>query len=298
MALTVGILAACVTSSHTTAGKGLHSTSNPNDLVSVRIPASTSMIYDAFDATLNGTSGDRKFSIAIQNNVGMVTQGNRTTQVVVSKQISWSPRTLYAIIGTDTEAILMGWVYCQGGLLTTLWLEDTTGTTGFTSSTVTGTCSVSNTGVNVPFKTANTLVSVRLPPSYPTIDGGTKLSLQPNVVGSVTLNNQPYSLIPFAIVDCSNCGSSVNGGWVEVHSVISSKKANNVCLGIFYLPVIHTPSISLEYVNCFSYNVSRQTFSATYTIPSNLKSLQLLSNVPPIGATPPLPFQGLRAKLS
>lgn len=255
----------------------LHSTTacdsgngDPNNPWTVQLTASNTTINDNFDATLTGSSSDNLFSVNIVNNAGSVTQGGRTTQVVVNNQIPWtSPLTLYSIIGTDSEAILMGWVYCENDSLTTLWLEDTTGAAGFTNSTVMGSCSITSSPQSVDFVTTDECVGVTPPASYPSIDGGTELSLQPGSVGSVILGNEPYSLLPFAIVDCSSCsGGGIDGGWVEVHSVMGSSTSTNVCMGIFYLPVQHTPTIALDYVNCIEENVGDQTFNATYSIPS------------------------------
>ena len=162
----------------------------------------------------------------------------------------------------------MGWIYCSTSSLTTLWLEDTTGAAGFTSSTVTGTCTVTSNTKNVDFSVPEETINVTPPSSFPTIDGGAELSLQSDLPGNVTLLGKPYTLLPFTIVDCSNCTDDSNShGWVEVHSVMSSKTSINVCLGIFYLPLVHKPSIALDYVNCFTEDVSDQAFNASYDIP-------------------------------
>lgn len=246
-------------------------TSPSGGALAVTLTGSTTPVDDTFDATLKGASADNQFSITIQNNVGAVTQRGRTIHVVVDSQIPWSPLTLYAILGADSQGIMMGWVYCQGNALTSLWLEDTTGAAGFTASDVTGTCSVSNTTAAVNFTTPSETVNVAPAPSYPSIDGGNALSLEPNTTGTVVLDNAAYDLVPFTIVDCAHCGSNPNDGWVEVHSVMSAKSSQNVCLGIFYLPVVPAPTIDLQYVTCFNEAVSGQTFTATYTIPPALE---------------------------
>lgn len=235
---------------------------------SLQIAKSSSTVQDAFDASFNGASSDSQFSITISNNAGTVTQNGVTTNVVVSQQIPWSPYTLYALMGINSDAVLMGWVYCQGNSLVDLWLEDTLGAAGFTSSTVTGACNVSSSTQNVAFNTPSETLNVNLPASYPTMDGGASLSLTSSGPGSVQLNSKPYDLAPFAIVDCSACNAgSVDGGWVEIHSVMKAQQSDNVCLGIFYLPVQHTATIALQYVNCIVENVGSQTFTATYSIP-------------------------------
>lgn len=235
---------------------------------SLKIAKSSSTVQDAFDATFSGKSSDSKFSIAIRDNAGTVTQNGVTTNVVVSQQIPWSPYTLYALMGVNSQAVLMGWVYCEGNSLVDLWLEDTLGAAGFTASTVTGACNVSGSAKNVAFSTPSESLNVKLPASYPTMDGGTSLSLTANGPGSVQLNSKPYDLAPFAIVDCSDCNAgSVDGGWVEIHSVMKARQSDNICLGIFYLPIKHTATIDLQYVNCFTENVGSQSFRATYSIP-------------------------------
>jgi hypothetical protein len=235
---------------------------------SVELTDATTTITNSFDAAFDGSSSDNTISINIQNNAGSVTRSGRTTNVVVNKQIPWgSDLTLYAIIGSDDTSILMGWVYCTGNQLTDLWLEDTTGSAGFTVPVVTGTCSINNNEKDVDISTAQECIQITPPPVYPSIDGGDSLSLQPDQVGNVKLDDEDYNLLPFAIVNCADCSaSSTDGGWVEVHSVMSSKSSDNVCLGIIYLPTTHTPSIAMQYINCFSKDVADPTFNATYDL--------------------------------
>ena len=238
-----------------------------SDVYTLEVPNSSTTVDDAFDATLTGASSDGKYAVNIHCNSGTVTQSGRSTTVTVSQQIPYSPYTLYAILGEDDTGLMLGWVYCEGDDLIALWLEDTTGLTGFTPSMVTGTCSISTDTDNVSVITTAEQITIQIPASYPTITGS-DISLQANSIGSVNIQNQPYDLVPFALVNCSNCSaSSINGGWVEVHSVMHDKNSGNICLGIFYLPIKHTPTIALDYVNCFVDNVGDQTFSATYSIP-------------------------------
>lgn len=246
---------------------------------SLKIAKSSSTVQDAFDASFSGRSSDSQFSISVRDNAGTVTSNGVTTNVVVSQQIPWSPYTLYALMGVNSKAVVVGWVYCEGDSLVDLWLEDTLGAAGFTSSTVTGSCSASGSSKNVPFTTPAETLNVKLPASYPTMDGGASLSLTNNGPGSVQLNGKPYDLAPFTIVDCLSCNAStVDGGWMEVHSVMAAKQSSNVCLGIFYLPLKHTATIALDYVNCFTENVGDQTFRATYNIPSK-KTMSASSKV-------------------
>ena len=270
-----------------------------NDDWTVQLTSSSVPIDDNFDATLVGSSSDGSYSVNITNNAGTVTQGDRTTNVVVSFQIPWDVNslTLYGIIGVDSEAILMGWVYCDEGAnsLSSVWLEDTTGASGFTSPGITGTCTATSDSDSVNFVSLDETVTITPPSSNPTIDGGSDLSLQPGSVGNVNIANTAFDLRPFTIVDCSDgCGSGPANGWVEVHSVMSQQGGSNVCVGIFYLEVTPQP-VNLEYLTCFQDQISSgQTYDATYTIPTQSSASQGTNEVE---STSSSVAQGLHAAL-
>ena len=231
----------------------LNKTTDQQDPWSVQLLQSTITVNNDFDASINGSSADGRYVIEIVGNEGKVTQNSRNTQVVVNNRIPWGNNlTLYSIIGADSSSILMGWIYCShDNLLTALWLEDTSGSAGFTNSTVVGNCNTDSTARNTSYTIRGERITVDPPSVYPSMQG-LNVSLQPHNVGTVNLSLE-YELLPFEIVDCLDCGNTSSNGWVEIHSVLSSKSPSNTCIGIFYLYAekAPTPTVLLSYLNCF-----------------------------------------------
>jgi hypothetical protein len=243
-----------------------------NNPWTVQLPSSSTPIQDDFTANIAGVTDDSEYSIAITSNAGTVTQYNRTTNVIVKDQIPFGGSlVLYSLIGTDADSILMGWAYCTGEELTSLFLESTDSTGGFTNSTVTGSCKITNATTSVTLVTDSECLDVARPSAVPTIDGGNQIFLQNGSVGNVTLGSEEFNLIPFAIVDCSDCASSAGtkSGWFEVHSVMTSKSSADVCLGIFYL-YLTCSDVSVGYVQCFMGSATSQSFNAGYDLSSLL----------------------------
>ncbi len=248
-----------------------------NNLWTVQLPSSTTPIVDQFTANIAGTSIDNEYSITITGNAGHVTQNNRTTDVIVKDQIPFGGSlVLYSLIGTDADSILMGWAYCTGNKLTSLFLEATDRMASFTNSTVTGSCNITNKAASVNLTTKDECVSVAQPSAVPTIDGSSYLSLQNGSVGNVTLGLEEFNLIPFAVIDCSDCAAEPSGGWFEVHSVMTSKTSADVCLGIFYL-TLTCGRVSVDYVQCFMGNATTQTFDAGYDLSGFINSTETVN---------------------
>lgn len=106
------------------------------------------------------------------------------------------------------------------------------------------------------------------PKFHPTMNGGSSLSLTSTGVGTVVLDGERFDLAPFAVVDCSDCqtASGQSGsGWFETHSVMKSTQSDNICLGIFYLPIQSTGQVQLSYVNCFGTQIGDQVFNGVVT---------------------------------
>ena len=271
LGLTATSLQACV-----------NKTTDQQDPWSVQLLQSTLTVNNDFDASINGSSADGQYVIEIVGNKGKVIQNSRNTQVVVNNQIPWgSNLTLYSIIGADSTSILMGWIYCShDDLLTALWLEDTSGLAGFTNSTVVGNCHADSTARNSSYAIREECITVDPPSVYPSMQG-LDVSLQPHNVGAVNLS-QEYDLLPFEIVDCLDCGNTSTNGWVEIHSVLSSKSLSNICIGIFclYAEKGPDPMVLLSYLNCFQQQEkSTQWLPATYDISA-------YTSPPPPSATP------------
>jgi hypothetical protein len=221
------------------------------------------------------SSLDSAYSLTIHGNSGNITQNNRTTGVIVRDQIFYGGSLiLYSLIGSDNDGVVVGWAYCTGQDLTSLFLEATNKAAGFTQSTMRGTCNVKNGAMtSVDLVTKAECISVTKPSAIPTIDGGSELSLHNDTVGNVTLGTEQFNLIPFAIIDCANC-SDASHGWVEVHSMLTSKSSADVCFGIFYLFLTCSSVISLQYVQCFLGDYSLQSFThpAGYDLSNVIKN--------------------------
>ncbi|KAM0809979.1 hypothetical protein AB5N19_10326 [Seiridium cardinale] len=244
----------------------------PNDAWTVQLPSTTTPISTSFGASINGESSDGEYSIAITDNAGNVTQSNETTRVIVRNQIPFGGQlVLYSLIGTIGDSILEGWAYCTGSHLTSLWLETTEGTIGFTNSTVSGSCSITNDTTSVNLVTDAECLEIIPPSEYPTIDGSDQIYLQSGSVGNVTLGSEEFNLLPFAVVDCSDCAATTAKGWYEIHSVMTGKTSSDVCLGIFYL-FLTCGSVEVEYVQCFMGSATNQTFNASYDLSNVLKN--------------------------
>ena len=77
---------------------------------------------------------------------------------------------------------------------------------------------------------------------------GSKISLSPNgEAGWVIVNQVNNTLLPFNTVDCSDCG---NGGWYELHSMISAD-STSACFVIAYLEFSDHSEVILDYGLCF-----------------------------------------------
>ncbi|KAH6646242.1 hypothetical protein BKA67DRAFT_541218 [Truncatella angustata] len=239
-----------------------------NNSWTVQLPTATTPIRNEFAASITGFSDDGAYSIGVIDNAGSITWNNRTTQVIIRDQIPYGGHlVLYSLIGTNADEILEGWAYCTGGALTSLFMETTGGISGFINSTISGTCNVKAEATSVNLKTSSECLRVTLPSKVPTIDGGNLLSLPHGEAGNVTLGTQEFNLIPFAIVDCTNCSDAgPSGGWIEIHTVLTSKASADVCLGIFYLYLACAGTVSVQYVQCFEGDATSRTFYAGYDL--------------------------------
>ncbi|KAK6066310.1 hypothetical protein SCUP515_10750 [Seiridium cupressi] len=250
----------------------------PNDAWTVQLPSTTTPISTSFGASINGESSDGEYSIAITDNAGNITQSNETTRVIVRNQIPFGGQlVLYSLIGTTGDSILEGWAYCTGSRLTSLWLETTEGAIGFTNSTVSGSCSITNDTTSVNLVTNAECLEIIPPSEYPTINGSDQINLQSGSVGNVTLGSEEFNLLPFAVVDCSDCAATTAKGWYEIHSVMTGKTSSDVCLGIFYL-FLTCGSVEVEYMQCFMGSATDQTFNASYDLSNVLKNTTEVAN--------------------
>jgi hypothetical protein len=275
----------------------------------VQLAARSTPIHNKFRASINGSSNNNNYTISVANNQGNVTQAGKTTPVVLKDQIPWGEDlTLYSFIGTNEDEILVGWAYCTGGDLTSLWLEDTDGTAGFTKSTVTGNCNITTTPTKVNLVTKEQCVSVARPAKVPSISGGDgTIALPPSGgPGTVKLgNNEEFNLLPFALVDCATCtdSASYKNGWYEIHAVMTSKNTaaaadQNVCFGIFYMGVDCDGQIMLQYLQCFAGDddAHGRSFAAGYDLSglvSNVTTACAAASVTP-GPSPTSTGGGVR----
>ena len=250
-----------------------------NDPWTVQLPSSTIRIPASFTAQITGVTNDESSSIAITGNAGIITQKNRTTAVTVGYEIPFGgDLVLYSFLGTNSNGILMGWAYCTGKELTSLWLEGTDGTEGFTNSSVSGSCDITKTPTSVELVTNGGCLSVVPPAKVPTIDGGNEIFLKNGSVGSAILDGKAFNLIPFAIIDCADCESnSAGGGWMEVHSVLTGKTSADICVGIFYM-FLKCDKVEVHYVQCFVGSATSYSFDAGYDLSGSFDDSSVESN--------------------
>ncbi|CAF9908952.1 MAG: hypothetical protein GOMPHAMPRED_006362 [Gomphillus americanus] len=237
-----------------------------DDAWSVRTGNAYITLNNDFTANINGSTSDGQYTISVANSKGTIVQGNRATSVIVNIEI---PRTsayaIYNFIGSDSNGFLTGRAYCTpSGQLTDLWLEDTSSNTGIKKTGATGTCNIGKPSQSYLYQVYDECLLIDKPATYPSIQG-TQISLQPDKTGSIILN-QNYTLLPFNVIDCKNCGKTPQDGWIEIHSLLNyGSSVSDICMGILYLYVQQAP-VTLSWLNCFQPQQPNATFDATYDI--------------------------------
>jgi len=64
--------------------------------------------------------------------------------------------------------------------------------------------------------------------------------------GSIEIDQQIYELYPFQLVDCSDCGTTEDDGWYELHAVFRGQHGE-IEFGILYLFLEEPERVTLHY---------------------------------------------------
>ncbi len=105
--------------------------------------------------------------------------------------------------------------------------------------------------VSLDFSGINRIKSFRITGSDISLDSG---------IGKVRIGGEEKTFYPFSAVDCTGC--EPDRKWYELHSVLTSGSANDVCFGIFYL-MLNSQEVSLQYGICP--NTMQRLGQASYT---------------------------------
>jgi len=240
----------------------VHSTS-----FSLVIPATSSSIEIKLSlqhATVHG-SGSLS-SVNITNNGGNMVLSGVTYDVIPYYYQNWQTYDLILIdligISKDGSDIAVVYLYLNSkGIVNNVYLE--TFRQPMKEQAVTGTVSwrEQSTRIDVAFPSVNALLS---PVETSLKVTGKTLSWGGNGLGWAFFNNNNFTWIPFATVDCSQCStytvkeksfqgripppSKVNaGGWYELHSILVPRSGGFACFGIMYLMIGSPSSIAMEY---------------------------------------------------
>ena len=135
---------------------------------------------------------------------------------------------LHQTLVVAPDRLWLVWFYCQDGNVEDLYLEGTDGVAaGFDGGE--GTCAT--TGSAAP---AASFPAIDMP--YPRlVDGlrfdGPLLSYDGAHPGRATIEGRDVVLLPFAKVDCADCGDP---GWQELHTLTWDPSASELCVSLFY----------------------------------------------------------------
>ena len=246
-------------------------TCDVDDPWTIQLGSEETLFNNVFSASMSGSSGNNEYTIHVDSSRGNITQGTRTTTVIANRLNRQSSNlTIYSIIGADSSGALAGYAYCNSAdVLTDLYLQSTSNSTGLIKTGITGTCSFSSPyqgqdeGGEDSYQAPSECLIIQPPASYPSVQG-TDISLQMNQTGSVILPGN-YTILPYNVIDCKNCSQTALGGWIEVHSIVNFNAPPNFCLGILYL-YMESNAVSFPYFTCVGAQPNTLTFEATYDI--------------------------------
>jgi len=211
-------------------------------------PTTGNLSTDFHVESLTGTSNSVG-SIDFHNNIGQFTLNGHTYTGVLYVYQAWTSQNLdlFDVLAVRQDGGDLAVLYLYSNLnkaqITTVYYESllmdhmsyatASGTVQWTPSSFNA--DVTFPALNVPIKPLETGISIL----------GQQLTLHSNS-GWMVKSGQNYSVVPFATVDCTDCG---NGGWLELHSMFSL--GNDVaCFGILYLMLDDHSSVMLQYGLC------------------------------------------------
>jgi hypothetical protein len=179
--------------------------------------------------TITGAGSRRVGTIAIDSGTGWVDLDGQHVAAVTYRDSAFenSDETMFQTLAAASDRLWLVWFYCRGATLRRLYREGTDGEpAGFEDAS--GACAlgegcsaVALPSLDMPYPILSPAIRMHGPSSD--YDG-----VNP---GSAVLGGRSMVLLPFASVDCSDCG---NPGWQEMHALFWDQAAPQLCIGILY----------------------------------------------------------------
>lgn len=251
---------------------GNGSAPNPNPET---VPETVSVTVPAVNAEARGSS--RVNGIALSNGIGTFEINGQSVPSIAYYKTEWPEidYTIFHIASPQESTLNIEYIYCRGNSIEWIWHEDyhvpleaEQASGEFQSN---GTYTASNPD----------LIRLKSPPPAESLVAGVdidgqSISYHGDGPGWIKIDNNRYDLYPFEYVDCSECNSSSDNGWLELHSIISDSYAR-FCFGILYLRPESKSNVSLSYIICFDpvETVSPQYFDAQWTVDSSISAMHI-----------------------
>jgi hypothetical protein len=202
----------------------------------VALPAQSGSVSVGFDLSVAGAPSSGGITqIAITDDRGTIELDGESVPTIVYNDVSGGTSFQGLAVGANHWAIF--WPYCTGNDLT--WVDyETSDSPGLVRSAASGSCSYTTTAVPFSFSWPAESVVIDSSSTSTFTMQGTSLSFAGASAGSVTFGGSSWNFWPFAVVDCTTCGSGPGntGGWYELHVLLETgSSCANACFGIFYL---------------------------------------------------------------
>lgn len=222
-------------------------------------PVETSLSGRDGSANLEGSGTTYVGAFRLEQSVGTMEIAGRTLPAVVVAESAFTGEAilLHQIYALSDDGFFLVWTYCGAGMIDTAYILDSRDGTGRFDA-ARGTCDelrrtsatpVRFPGAELPWPRVHTGFEVK----------GKSLQLHAGAPGAVLYGGSVQAVIPFAVIDCTQCAP--NGGWYELHSILWSP-SGAATLGIFYLDSSNHSQVLFEYV--VSLGSLRQLRGATY----------------------------------
>lgn len=151
----------------------------------------------------------------------------------------------FQALAVTPSGLLVVWLYCRDANLLRAYWEYTAGG-GMDTEPVTGACAYAPEGGQI---------SIDMPATVVALSGfrtgfdvrGEDLHLPASGGGAMRLSARSWTVHPFSVVDCSECGTP---GWYELHALFWTDDVADTCFGIFYLRADDHAHATLNFVMC------------------------------------------------
>jgi hypothetical protein len=238
--------------------------------VALSVAASRGALVRGFDVAIHGSAAASGTSFAIDHDQGTVTVAGRTMPALVYQRDNWPEigQVLYGTVAVAPDLWTILYFYCQGSVLTQIYIEDTRGGPPLilAGGDLDGTCAESSSRQDVAVAFPASTLDLGAPATG-FAASGPALTQTSATTGTMTSCEDSWTVFPFAEVDCSTaCGSP---GWYELHSIYWSAQEGAACFGIFYLDLDDRAHVELHFSLCLPdlRAPSSSTFAATWTGP-------------------------------